>query len=215
MSYARMRTVAAIAASLALTATLATVAHAAPVCGDVNDNDSVTSSDALAVLRYSVGQQVDLICPDFLAHYGFETDRDFSAPWGTGYLFGVRVSVATSVTVTHLGLYSREAGNHVKMALYSDAAGSPANLLASTPASELVIGGQEIALSQATAISPGFYWIMASLDADTDLGSNDQATPDNTIKYRELPFASDLPSSFGTAETDEGITLDFWMRVIQ
>src|SRR5690348_7136963 len=37
-------------------------AGAQPVCGDVNDNGSVTSSDSLAVLRAAVGQPVDLIC---------------------------------------------------------------------------------------------------------------------------------------------------------
>jgi hypothetical protein len=101
------------------------------------------------------------------------------------------------------------------MALYSDAAGEPSSLVASTTGSELTVGGQEIAVTEATAISPGFYWIMAVLDAETNLGANDQATPDNVIKYRELEFSSALPSSFGVAETDDGITLDFWMRVIQ
>ncbi len=64
-------------------------------------------------------------------------------------------------------------------------------------------------------VSPGFYWIMASLDADTDIGSNDQASSDNIVKYRELPFESPLPATFGSSETDEGLTLDFWMKVIQ
>lgn len=34
----------------------------AQVCGDVNDSGSVTTGDALSVLRYAVGQEVDLIC---------------------------------------------------------------------------------------------------------------------------------------------------------
>lgn len=34
----------------------------AQLCGDVNDNGSVTTGDALSVLRYSVGQDVNLIC---------------------------------------------------------------------------------------------------------------------------------------------------------
>lgn len=49
--------------------TLLTVAIAAPagaqeVCGDVNDSGSVTTADALAVLRKAVGQSVNLQCPD-------------------------------------------------------------------------------------------------------------------------------------------------------
>jgi hypothetical protein len=37
-------------------------AGAQPICGDVNDSGSVTSSDSLAVLRAAVGQPVDLVC---------------------------------------------------------------------------------------------------------------------------------------------------------
>jgi hypothetical protein len=36
-----------------------------PVCGDVNQSDTVTSSDALLVLRDAVGQPVELQCPAF------------------------------------------------------------------------------------------------------------------------------------------------------
>jgi hypothetical protein len=52
-----------IATASALLA-LAISAHAAdPVCGDVNASGGVTTSDALAVLRESVGQPVQLQCP--------------------------------------------------------------------------------------------------------------------------------------------------------
>lgn len=34
-----------------------------PVCGDVNDSGSVTTSDALAVLKNAVGQALELTCP--------------------------------------------------------------------------------------------------------------------------------------------------------
>lgn len=42
---------------------VAGVSLAAPVCGDVNRSNTVTASDALAVLRAAVGQDVGLICP--------------------------------------------------------------------------------------------------------------------------------------------------------
>lgn len=49
------------AATLAVTCALALPASA-QMCGDVNDNGSVTTGDALSVLRYAVGQEVNLIC---------------------------------------------------------------------------------------------------------------------------------------------------------
>lgn len=41
------------------------VSFADPLCGDVNQSDTVTSSDALLVLRDAVGQAVELQCPAF------------------------------------------------------------------------------------------------------------------------------------------------------
>lgn len=46
-----------------LSSTAFPVLAADPVCGDVNANGSLTSSDALLVLRASVGQPVSLACP--------------------------------------------------------------------------------------------------------------------------------------------------------
>ncbi len=57
-----------IASSILLTGNV----EAASVCGDVNDNDIVSSSDALEVLKAAVGQPVDLVCvqPGALATTG-------------------------------------------------------------------------------------------------------------------------------------------------
>ncbi|MFN2426188.1 MAG: hypothetical protein ABR587_07045 [Candidatus Binatia bacterium] len=51
--------------SLLLTLALACAMPAlasAQLCGDVNDNGSVTTSDALSVLRVAVGQDIELVC---------------------------------------------------------------------------------------------------------------------------------------------------------
>lgn len=50
------------AASAALMLLVAAAPCAAKPCGDVNDNNKLTSADALAVLRSAVGQPVKLIC---------------------------------------------------------------------------------------------------------------------------------------------------------
>ncbi len=49
-------------ATLAALILRATAALAAPVCGDVNESSSVTSTDALLVLKKSVEQPVTLDC---------------------------------------------------------------------------------------------------------------------------------------------------------
>ena len=55
----------AFATVLAALLGLCAEANAAPVCGDVNNNSSVTSSDALLVLKSAVGQPVTLTCPPY------------------------------------------------------------------------------------------------------------------------------------------------------
>lgn len=58
-----IRRAAAAAAAMAITLSVATHAGA-QVCGDVTADDQVRASDALAVLRKAVGQDVELICTD-------------------------------------------------------------------------------------------------------------------------------------------------------
>lgn len=47
---------------LAIVLLIAPQSGLAEVCGDVNANGSVTSADALNVLRFAVGQEVELVC---------------------------------------------------------------------------------------------------------------------------------------------------------
>jgi hypothetical protein len=55
-----MRSILAVMAFVAFV--FSTAPEARAVCGDVNQSSTVTSSDALAVLREAVGQNVDLTC---------------------------------------------------------------------------------------------------------------------------------------------------------
>jgi hypothetical protein len=55
-----MRTTLAVTAVVALLCSTALEARA--ICGDVNESETVTSSDALAVLREAVGQDANLTC---------------------------------------------------------------------------------------------------------------------------------------------------------
>lgn len=57
-------TTAAALAAFCLAGLLLAPAAGAQVCGDVTNDNKVTVSDAQSVLRFSVGQEVDLICQD-------------------------------------------------------------------------------------------------------------------------------------------------------
>lgn len=55
----------------------------APVCGDVNDNGSINTTDALLVLKKGVGQPIDLVCTAYDEQYEAcqgELDQCMGAP---------------------------------------------------------------------------------------------------------------------------------------
>src|SRR4051812_39636776 len=63
MSFPQTILVCALIACAGVSAAPAKAFAADPVCGDVNRSGTVTTTDALAVLRKSVGQPAPLICP--------------------------------------------------------------------------------------------------------------------------------------------------------
>lgn len=62
MRSTHLASVSVFLASAGLAAALLAAAPAAAQCGDVNGSGSVTTSDALGVLRVAVGQPVELVC---------------------------------------------------------------------------------------------------------------------------------------------------------
>ena len=81
---------------------------AAPVCGDVDDSGSVTTSDALSVLKKAVGQSVALLCSFFgqplrtgqTTSFGAGDDGDLQ----TGLPFAVTDNADGTVTDKNTGL---------------------------------------------------------------------------------------------------------------
>src|SRR6266480_4639697 len=94
-------------------------------------------------------------------------------------------------TLTHLGLVAKAAGPHVIVALYSDTAGEPDRLVASTPATTLTVGPVEVPVAR-TPLPAGTYWIMAMHDGDASVGI-DASDPDAPVRYMEQSFSDPLP----------------------
>jgi hypothetical protein len=195
-------------------AALAGPANAASVCGDVNANGAISSSDALAVLRKSVGLPLFLECSDYVDRYGFPADTHKSSLNSADFLLGMPVTIEHPATVTHLGMISRQEGTHVRMALYKDSGGSPGALVVGTSSTVVLLGSQEIAVTP-TAVAAGGYWIMAIFDADTLVASDEEAPPGNLIKYRALTYANALPDPFGATLMYDQTQLNYWVKVQQ
>jgi hypothetical protein len=181
-------------------------------CGDVNFSRTLTAPDALAVLRQSVGQDVETACVStpMVVTYGTTTDIPETSYFENNFLLGTRVAVTDSITVTSLGLVTREQGPHVKMGLYSDNGGQPDSLIIATEAAEVGLGAQSIPVTP-TVILAGNYWLMAVYDDDTDTPANDASTI-NTIRYRAHNFPDPLPATFGPSSSYPGSPLLYTVR---
>ena len=197
---------------LCLVASAATVAQpasagdlpASPVCGDVNDNGSVTSGDALLVLKKAVGQSAVLTCGNalVLSRYGHVDKLPSTSVFSAGYLLGNKVTIAKAGLITHLGVYGVEAGPNMRIALYADDAGSPAGLVVGTPLVALAVGQQEVPVV-ATEVAAGDYWIVAVFDQLAKIGI-DYSTPSATVIYETRNAADPLPDPYGTASVYYG-----------
>ena len=150
-----------------------TCAIADPICGDVNVSLDVTTSDALAVLKKAVGQSIQLQCEQCPAGTTYGNTTDFVTPdeFYSGYLQGAVYAIPVASTVTHLGVIAKSSGQHARLALYTDDAGEPGELVVGTSVFTLAEGAQQIQVP-ATFIPAGSYWIMSVYDATVLIGTD-------------------------------------------
>jgi len=205
--------------SIFLVLVLTTMARAdlpeSPVCGDVNDNGQVNAGDALLVLKKGVGQPVTLNCGDALelARYGHVDQLPGTSSFSYGVLLGTKVSIANDALITHLGVLGIEAGPFVQLALYSDSAGEPADLVVSTSPKALAVGAQEIPVV-ATNVTVGDYWLMATFD-DTAAIGYETNVGSSVVKWVYHTLGFPLPQPFGTPQTYAGQIFNMWVRAVE
>ena len=137
-----------------------------------------------------------------------------SSSHGVDYLLGEKIVVpAGGVTLRQFGVLVVTAGPSVKMALYTDVGNAPGNLVAQTASTPLVAGTMEIKTTAGfIPLAAGTYWIMGVYSASASIRYTSMA-PSNTVAYRSLPYASALPSPFGTPLTYTGQSFNYYLVV--
>lgn len=82
------------------------------------------------------------------------------------YMEGAPYMLATSGTLQSLSVYvgATPAGAHLRLALYTDAAGSPGTVVAQTGEAIASAGWNNLPLSGGPVLAPGTYWILAQTD---------------------------------------------------
>lgn len=207
----------ALVTGSASVATATQVLDPVPVCGDVNNSGTVTSADALNVLKQAVNPAFPLgceTCPE-MVRLGNPSAFGGTTTFGVGYLLGTQVKVDSDTIVTHFGIIPNGGGASVQMALYADQAGEPGALVMSASAELTKAGFLEFPLSSARTLPAGVYWLMAVYSTTAPGLFDSSGTALVTVKYRDQAFGDPLPDPFGTATTYTGGGFNYWIKTIQ
>lgn len=202
----------AFAATAAFVVSLAGPAAAENICGDVNATATVTSTDALFVLRKAVGQNVAGMLCGLENQFGDPDDYNSTIYVPQDYLLGQKVNVDRLSIVTHIGVITRKDGTKGRFSLYSDDNGSPGELVAGTFYVDMKLGGQKIPVTMEKGLQPGDYWLVARFNAMTEVAGNPAAGSSAVIKYK-YQTVDGAPGTFGEAQEYTGERLNYWLEV--
>ena len=158
-----------------------------------------------------------LTCPETFEVSPVNTNRPSSCPGASanapGYLLGGPISVPRPSTLTHIGVIAKSGGSHVILALYSDTAGEPDRLVASTAPAPMTVGAMEIPVTP-TVLASGVYWIMGVYDADASIGI-DESDPNAPVRYLDQSFFSPLPDPLPPAFAYLGQAFNYYIKVAE
>jgi len=145
--------------------------------------------------------------------YGNATEFSGASQHTPGYLLGGSITVPQDSTLTYLGVIAKSGGPHVILALYSDAAGEPDRLVASTPATAMTVGAMEIPVTP-TPLAAGSYWIMGEYDGAASIGI-DESDPNVPVRYLEQSFSDPLLDPLPPAFSYSGQAFNYYVKVAE
>lgn len=170
-----------------------------------NATVSVASSDA-----NNSPELIDVILM-VLTKYGKPIEYAEGSNHSSNYLLGSKIAVPAACTLTHLCVIGKTAGPQVKMALYTDVGGQPSQLVVSTPATVLVDGELELAVTP-TPIPAGNYWFMAVYNTTAQLGFLQTDDPNDQVKYFTFTFSSEIPATYPSHNTYTGQVFNYYIK---
>lgn len=119
--------------------------------------------------------------------------------WTVGYVTAQRVQASATGTLQILGYNGQAGSGQIKLALYSDSGGNPANLLAYTNPATFATGWHDLAVVTGVTITAGtYYWICFTKSA-TDIALYTNNAGGNTPYYALSWGSAFLASTSWTA----------------
>ncbi|MCU0638756.1 MAG: hypothetical protein MUF59_02655 [Candidatus Krumholzibacteria bacterium] len=155
-------------------------------------------------------QLIDIIFM-LLTKYGKPIEYANGSNHSPNYLLGSKITVPAACTLTHLCVIGKTAGPQVKMALYTEVGGQPSQLVASTPATVLVDGELELAVTP-TPISAGNYWFMAVYNTTANVGFLQTNDPNDQVKFFSFTFSSEIPATYPSHSTYTGQVFNYYIK---
>jgi hypothetical protein len=129
------------------------------------------------------------------------------------YLLGNKISVSSGGKLTHLNMFSKQAGPKGQFALYEDVGGNPGPLVVSTDEIEMELGMMQIPVGNSIDIAAGDYWMLGVFDGNASIGL-DTSDGNVVVKYADLQFGNAIPDPFGQAQTYNGQSLNYFVTVM-
>lgn len=118
--------------------------------------------------------------------------------FGANFLLGEAVTISSKIELTSISIIDSIPAGNIKIALYTNASGSPGTLVVQSSGAVSSSGTLTYAAPQ-TQVQPGTYWIMATYDASPSNFVDASGT--NTIVYVADTFANALPSTYPASHT--------------
>ena len=165
---------------------------------DCDDNDDSVYPGADEVADDGIDQDCDGV--DSLTVYGHRDDEGETS-LVAGFLIGNLITLDAPLRVTHLGYTGRsEVSAQTRLAIYAHDGGRPAELVAETAPSDVIVGVHEVPVLTPVELAAGQWWVQLVTSADAPIA----AGPDELVVYRDWAFDDALPDPYGTGSDYEG-----------
>ena len=167
----------------------------------IGDGDTVDESTAARVTATGVTEascNVTIDDTTVVVNLGWPGYFGATNTYTGGFLHAYKIQVTgtSPVTLDRFGITAYDTGTaQVQMALYSNGASGPGNLLASSGAFDASLG--ELDVPDTTTLAPGTYWIAFKLSATVSLGESTTATSSSDYCNKSSPWTTALPATWG------------------
>jgi hypothetical protein len=186
------------------------------LCPQAEDDNEDAAAWVVATASYGLGDlgtpgSANTTCPK--SNLGRDSEYPDTYTHTAHYLVGSPLSVPADVRLDTFGVIFKGGSGSYEMALYTDNAGDPDTLVASTGSrSWSGAGTYEPDVADVT-LPAGDYWIMMINDSPASVGVTYPVGVTGAVKWQALTFGSTLPTTFGSHTTAGGVAWNWYITV--